>query len=97
MHEGLDKIYKIPLNKFHSEDIIGVVSPYYWVRCRGNESDSKSRGYIGEGGVLATARLYAQIYEFRPLSEEVTALRLGVTEAFRLDVRNSYRGCEPLC
>ena len=49
--------------------------PTVGANCRGNESDSKSRGYVGEGSVLATERLYAQIYEFRPLSEEVTALR----------------------
>ena len=50
-----------------------------------NESDSRSMGYVGEGSVLATTRLYAQIYEFRPLSEEVTALRLGAEEACRLE------------
>ena len=42
-------------------------------------------------------RLYASVYEFRPLSEEVTNLRLGAVEACRLDVRKCYRVCEPLC
>ena len=43
-------------------------------------------GYIGGGRILAAARLYTQIYESRPLSEEVKALRLGAAEAGRLDV-----------
>jgi hypothetical protein len=33
------------------------------------------------GQSLATARLYTRIYEFRPLSEEVTTLRLGAAGA----------------
>ena len=44
---------------------------------RGTKSDSKDRGYVGGGKVLATARLYTRVYEFRPLSEEVNTLRLG--------------------
>ena len=40
--------------------------------------------------------LYTRIYKFRPLSEEVIALRLGVAEALLIGVL-SYRGCEPLC
>ena len=66
----------------------GEMSP--WFRqplhvCCGNGSDSRDRGYVGEGRVLATAKLYTPIYEFRPLSEEVTALRLGVVEACWLE------------
>ena len=53
-------------------------------------------GYVGEGRVLATARLYTRIYEFRPLSEKVTTLRLSAAEALYIRVL-SYRGCEPLC
>ena len=34
------------------------------------------RGTNGEGRVLATARVYTQMYEFRPHSEVITALRL---------------------
>ena len=34
------------------------------------------RGTKGEGRVLATARMYTQMYEFRPHSEVITALRL---------------------
>jgi hypothetical protein len=55
--------------------------PTVGANCRGNESDNKKRGYGGGGSVLATTRLYAQFYEFRPLSEEVIALRLGAAEA----------------
>ena len=55
--------------------------PTVGANCRGNESDSKSIGYVGGGKVLAMARLYTQVYEFRPLSEVVTALRLGASEA----------------
>ena len=62
--------------------------------CCVNESDSKSRGYVGGGSVLATLRLYTQVYEFRPLSEEVTALRLGASEALLIGVL-SYRGANP--
>ena len=36
---------------------------------------------------LATAKLYTRIYEFRPLSEEVKALRLGASEALLIGVR----------
>ena len=32
MHEALDEIYKMPLHKFRPEAILGVASPYYWVR-----------------------------------------------------------------
>ena len=46
-------------------------------RCRGTKSDSKSRGYVRGGKALATVKLYIRVYEFRPLSEEVKALRLG--------------------
>ena len=34
------------------------------------------RGTNGEGKVLAMARVYTQMYEFRPHSEVITALRL---------------------
>jgi hypothetical protein len=74
-----------------------VRPPPKWVGCHGNESDSKSRGYVEGGNVLATARLYTHFYEFRPLSEEVIALRLSATEACRLDMCESYRGYEPSC
>ena len=53
---------------------------------RGNRSDSRDRGYVGEGRVLATVRLYTRIYEFGPLSKEVTAIRLGSAEAFYIGV-----------
>jgi hypothetical protein len=62
---------------------------------RVNGSDSRDGGYVGEGRVLATARLYAQFYEFRPLSEEVTALRLGAAEACRLECCLITRGANP--
>ena len=45
--------------------------------CRGTKSNSKNRGYILGGKALTTARVYTRVYEFRPLSEEVKALRLG--------------------
>ena len=45
--------------------------------CRGTKSDSKNRGYVWRGKALAKARLYASVYEFRPLLEELKALRLG--------------------
>ena len=45
--------------------------------CRGSKSDSKNRGYVGGGKVLATVKLHTQVYEFMPLSEEVITLRLG--------------------
>ena len=54
--------------------------PTVGANCRGNKSDSKDKGYIVEGRVLATARLYTRFYEFRPLSEEVTTLRLRAAE-----------------
>ena len=60
--------------------------PMVGANCRGNESDSKSRGYVGGGRILATARLYTQVDEFRPLSEEIKALHIGASEAGRLDV-----------
>ena len=52
-------------------------------------------GLRRRGQCLATARLYTRIYEFRPLSEEVIALRVGAAEALLIGVL-SYRGCEPL-
>ena len=48
---------------------------------RGSKSDSKNRGYVRGGKVLAMVRLYTQVYEFRPLSEEEIALRLGAAGA----------------
>ena len=39
--------------------------------CRGSKSNSKYMGYEWGGKVLATVILYASVYEFRPLSEEV--------------------------
>ena len=62
---------------------------------RGNRSDSRDRGYVGEGRVLATAKLYTPIYEFRPLSEEVTALRLCAAVACRLECRIVTGGANP--
>ena len=51
--------------------------PMVGANCHGSESDSKSRGYVGGGKALATVRLYTQVYEFKPLSEEVTTLCLS--------------------
>lgn len=59
---------------------------------RGSESDSKSRGYVGGGKDLATVKLYTQVYEFKPLSEEVTTLRLGASEACRLEYACELQG-----
>ena len=65
---------------------------------RGTKSDSKNRGYVWRGKVLAMARLYGNVDEFRPLSEEVKALRLGAwgrSTGFQY-MRVCYGGCEPL-
>ena len=59
--------------------------PKVGANCRGSKYDSKNRGYVGEGKVLAMVRLYTLVYEFRPLSEEVKALRLGALRLCRLD------------
>ena len=60
-----------------SSEVAKTLCPTVGANCRGSKSDSKYRGYELGGKVLATVRLYAGVYEFRPLSEEVKALRLG--------------------
>ena len=40
--------------------------------------------------------LYAQVYKFRPFSEEVTALRLGALRRSTEYMCVNYRKCEPL-
>ena len=58
------------------------------------------RGMNGEGRVLATARVYTQMYEFRPHSEVIIALRLRCFG--ELTLSSEYvccvtKDCEPLC
>ena len=40
--------------------------------------------------------LYTRVYEFRPFSEEVTALRLGALRRSTEYMCVNYRKCEPL-
>ena len=62
----------------------------------GNGSDSRERGYVGEGRVIATARLYISVLRVHaphgegnsPTSLCLRGLSIGVW---------SYRGCKPLC
>ena len=51
----------------HPGDVVPVVGTCLTV---------DGRGTNGEGRVSATARVYTQMYEFRPHSEVITALRL---------------------
>ena len=85
------------------------------IRVQNKRKSVRKSRYVGDVSVrrrrrcLATARLYTQIYEFRPLSEEVIALRLGAAEACRLEYElqgvrtlvkegrgGLYRVCQPL-
>ena len=80
-----------------SPEVAKTLSPTVGANCRGTKSDSKNRGYVWRGKVLATVRLYASVYEFRPLSEEVKALRLGARRRSNgMYECVCYRGCEPL-
>ena len=64
---------------------------------RGNEPDSRSRGYVRGGQGPSYGEIVHTMYEFRPLAVEVTALRLGARELLVEWNYVCYRGCEPLC
>ena len=58
------------------------------------------RGMNGEGKVLAMARVYTQMYEFRPHSEVIIALRLRCSGELSLSSDMCVvftKDCEPLC